>query len=115
MVELMHRREAVFTVLTPPEEVWRFIRDIESLCACIPGVERVRVVDDTTAELTVVEKVGVVTISVDFAASTQKARRTAFMPLRPLSMSMSRSTCVCAQSNEAPSSRDRSRLQGEVR
>jgi carbon monoxide dehydrogenase subunit G len=68
MVELMHRREAVFTVLTPPEEVWRFIRDIESLCACIPGVERVRVVDDTTAELTVVEKIGVVPIRVDFAA-----------------------------------------------
>lgn len=64
----MHRREVVFTVPTPPDVVWRFIRDFESLCACIPGVERLRRVDDATAELTVVEKIGVVPIRVELFA-----------------------------------------------
>jgi carbon monoxide dehydrogenase subunit G len=68
MVGLMHRREAVFTVATAPEVVWRFIRDFESLCACVPGVERLRRVDDATAEMTVVEKIGVVPLRVDFTA-----------------------------------------------
>jgi carbon monoxide dehydrogenase subunit G len=49
----MPRREAKFTVNAPPEELWKFIRDFRSLCTCIPGVERINVVDDRTAELTV--------------------------------------------------------------
>jgi len=56
----MPQREAKFAVNAPPEELWRFIRDFQSLCTCIPGVERITVVDDRTAELTVKEKVGVV-------------------------------------------------------
>jgi len=56
----MPRREARFTVNAPPGELWRFIRDFESLCTCIPGVERIKVVDDRTAELTVKEKIGIV-------------------------------------------------------
>jgi carbon monoxide dehydrogenase subunit G len=56
----MPRREAKFAVSSSPEEVWRFIRDFESLCTCIPGVERIRRVDDRTAELTVKEKIGAV-------------------------------------------------------
>jgi hypothetical protein len=62
------RREAKFTVNAPPEELWRFLRDFESLCACIPGVERVRVVDERTCELTVKEKLGVVPLTVDLTA-----------------------------------------------
>lgn len=56
----MPEREAKFAVNASPQELWRFIRDFESLCSCIPGVERIRLVDDRTAELTVKEKVGVV-------------------------------------------------------
>jgi carbon monoxide dehydrogenase subunit G len=56
----MPRREAKFTVNAPPGELWKFIRDFESLCTCIPGVQRIQVVDDKTAELTVKEKIGVV-------------------------------------------------------
>ncbi len=55
-------------VQTSPDVLWRFIRDFESLCACIPGVERLRRVDDATAELTVVEKVGVVPLRVELTA-----------------------------------------------
>ncbi|MCZ7564485.1 MAG: SRPBCC domain-containing protein [Burkholderiales bacterium] len=64
----MHRREAQFTVSAAPEALWRFIRDFESLCTCIPGVERIRRVDDRTAELTVKEKIGVVPLVVDLTA-----------------------------------------------
>ncbi len=56
----MPERESTFAVRAPPDEVWRFIRDLPSLCACIPGVERVALVDDRTAELTVKERIGVV-------------------------------------------------------
>ncbi|OGA62695.1 MAG: hypothetical protein A3G81_15600 [Betaproteobacteria bacterium RIFCSPLOWO2_12_FULL_65_14] len=64
----MPRREAKFTVNAPPEQLWRFIRDFQSLCTCIPGVERINVVDDRTAELTVKEKVGVVPLIVTLRA-----------------------------------------------
>ena len=43
-----------------PEELWKFIRDFESLCTCIPGVEKIELVDDRTADLTVKEKVGII-------------------------------------------------------
>lgn len=64
----MPSREAKFAVNARPVELWKFLRDFESLCTCIPGVERIRVVDDRTAELTVKEKVGVVPLIVDLRA-----------------------------------------------
>ncbi|HEY5896957.1 MAG TPA: SRPBCC domain-containing protein [Burkholderiales bacterium] len=68
MVGLMPRREASFTVSAPPEALWRFLRDFESLCTCIPGVEKINVLDDRTAEVTVKEKVGVVPMIVTLKA-----------------------------------------------
>ena len=67
----MPQREARFTVNALPGELWRFIRDFESLCTCIPGVERVKVVDDRTAELTVKEKVGVVPLILTLRAQIE--------------------------------------------
>jgi carbon monoxide dehydrogenase subunit G len=64
----MHRRETKFAVNARPDELWRFIRDFQSLCTCIPGVERIRLVDDRTAELTVREKIGVVPLIVNLTA-----------------------------------------------
>ncbi|MCC6212123.1 MAG: SRPBCC family protein [Burkholderiales bacterium] len=64
----MPRREETFRVAAPPGEVWRFIRDIESLCACIPGVERVKLVDAQTAALTVREKLGIVPLILELTA-----------------------------------------------
>ena len=55
-------------VNAPAEALWRFLRDFEALCSCIPGVERIRVVDERTAELTVREKVGVVPLVVNLTA-----------------------------------------------
>jgi len=64
----MPRREARFSVSAPPEALWRFIRDFESLCTCIPGVEGLQRVDDRTAQFTVEEKVGVVPLRVALTA-----------------------------------------------
>lgn len=64
----MPQREATFSVNATPGELWRFIRDFESLCTCIPGVERITRVDERTAELTVKEKVGVVPLIVNLTA-----------------------------------------------
>jgi len=64
----MPQREAKFAVNAHADEVWRFIRDFHSLCTCIPGVERIRLVNDRTAELTLREKVGVVPLIVTLMA-----------------------------------------------
>lgn len=64
----MHQRETRFAVNAGPDELWRFIRDFESLCTCIPGVERISLVDERTAELTVKEKIGVVPLIVNLRA-----------------------------------------------
>jgi carbon monoxide dehydrogenase subunit G len=64
----MPERAAKFTVNAPPHELWKFLRDFEALCTCIPGVERIRLVDPRTAELTVKEKIGVVPLIVNLTA-----------------------------------------------
>jgi carbon monoxide dehydrogenase subunit G len=64
----MPSREAKFQVAASPEELWRFLRDFEALCGCIPGVERIHVLDARSAELRVKEKVGVVPLVVDLRA-----------------------------------------------
>lgn len=56
----MPRRETCFSVGAPAEQLWTFVRDFESLCTCIPGVEKIEIVDERTAHLTVREKVGVI-------------------------------------------------------
>jgi carbon monoxide dehydrogenase subunit G len=61
----MPRREEKFPVNASPDDLWTFIRDFESLCSCIPGVERINLVDDRSVELTVKEKIGVVPLIVD--------------------------------------------------
>ena len=56
----MPQRETRFTVNAPPAELWSFIRDMESLCTCIPGVEKIVLLDERSADLTVKEKIGVI-------------------------------------------------------
>ena len=67
----MPRREARFDVAALPAELWRFLRDFEALCTCIPGVERIQVLDPNTAELTVREKVGIVPIVLTLRAQIE--------------------------------------------
>lgn len=65
----MPQREARFTVNAQPPELWKFIRDIESLCTCIPGVEKIVLLDGRSAELTVKEKIGVIPMVLTLRAS----------------------------------------------
>ncbi|HUJ85424.1 MAG TPA: SRPBCC domain-containing protein [Burkholderiales bacterium] len=64
----MPQREARFSVSAPPQELWRFLRDFRALCTCIPGVERIDVLDERTAELTVRERIGAVPLVVALRA-----------------------------------------------
>ncbi|HXZ51776.1 MAG TPA: SRPBCC domain-containing protein [Burkholderiales bacterium] len=64
----MPQREAQFSVNAAPQELWSFLRDFRALCTCIPGVERIEVLDGRTAELTVREKVGAVPLIVELRA-----------------------------------------------
>jgi carbon monoxide dehydrogenase subunit G len=65
----MPQRETRFTVNAPPPELWKFIRDMESLCTCIPGVEKIVLIDERTADLTVREKVGIIPMVLTLRAS----------------------------------------------
>jgi len=65
------QREATFSVDAPPAELWKFLRDFEALCGCIPGVERLKVIDERTAEFRVKEKVGVVPLIVQLRAQIE--------------------------------------------
>jgi carbon monoxide dehydrogenase subunit G len=67
----MPQREVQFAVSASAADLWQFIRDFESLCTCIPGVEQLRPVDDRTVELTVKEKVGVVPLIVNLRAQIE--------------------------------------------
>ena len=67
----MPQREARFSVNAQPLELWKFIRDIESLCTCIPGVEKIVLLDERTADLTVKEKVGVIPMVLTLRASIE--------------------------------------------
>jgi len=64
----MPQRETRFNVAAPPAAVWAFVRDVQALCSCIPGVEQVTLLDHRTAELTVKERIGVVPLTVSLRA-----------------------------------------------
>ena len=67
----MPQREEKFSVNATPDELWSFIRDLESLCSCIPGVEHINLIDDRSVELKVTEKVGVIPITVELAGQIE--------------------------------------------
>jgi carbon monoxide dehydrogenase subunit G len=67
----MPQREARFTVNAPPPELWKFIRDMGSLCTCIPGLEKIVLLDERSADLTVKEKVGVIPMVLTLRATIE--------------------------------------------
>lgn len=67
----MPQRETRFSVNAQPPELWEFIRDMESLCTCIPGVEKIVLLDGRSADLTVKEKVGVIPMVLTVRASIE--------------------------------------------
>jgi uncharacterized protein len=61
--------EERFDVAAPPETVWAFLLDPRRLAPCIPGCDRLEVVDDSTYRVRLTVKVG-------FLATTQDVRMT---------------------------------------
>jgi uncharacterized protein len=52
-----------FTVRAPIERVWSFLRDAERVAACVPGVERIDVLDDRRYHVVVGASVSFLTLS----------------------------------------------------
>jgi uncharacterized protein len=61
--------EERFDVAAPPDIVWAFLLDPRRLAPCIPGCDRLEVVDDRTYRVRLTVKVG-------FLATTQDVRMT---------------------------------------
>ena len=55
--------EERFTVKAPVDRVWAFVRDPQQVGRCIPGTERVDVVDDTHYHVVAGAKVGFLSVS----------------------------------------------------
>lgn len=52
-----------FTVRAPLERVWAFVRDAEQVAPCVPGVERIEVVDDRRYHVVAGASVSFLTLS----------------------------------------------------
>jgi len=58
--------EGSFTVAAPIDKLFEFMLKPESIMTCVPGTESVRVIDDTTYECIVKQKVGIITAKLKF-------------------------------------------------
>ncbi len=58
--------EGNFTVDAPIDKLFDFMLKPESIMTCIPGTESVRVIDETSYECLVKQKVGVITAKLKF-------------------------------------------------
>ncbi len=58
--------EGNFTVEAPIDKLFDFMLKPESIMTCIPGTESVRVIDETSYECLVKQKVGVITAKLKF-------------------------------------------------
>ncbi len=58
--------EGSFTVEAPIDKLFDFMLKPESIMTCVPGTESVRVIDDTSYECIVKQKVGIITAKLKF-------------------------------------------------
>jgi len=58
--------EGKFTMKAPIQEVWDFLLEPGTLASCIPGAEKMEPIDDKTWEGVVKQKVGPITIKLNF-------------------------------------------------
>ncbi|HEY7138847.1 MAG TPA: SRPBCC domain-containing protein [Methylomirabilota bacterium] len=52
-----------FTVRAPIERVWAFLRDAERVAPCVPGVERIEVIDDRRYRVVALASVSFLSLS----------------------------------------------------
>jgi carbon monoxide dehydrogenase subunit G len=73
------------TVPAPPEQVWAFMMDIPAVSRCVPGVDSVSQIDDTTYAGVMSVRVGPIQIKLDgrvILAERDEAARQARMDLQ---------------------------------
>lgn len=58
--------EGKFTMKAPLQKVWDFLLEPGTLASCIPGAEKMEAVDDKTWEGTVKQKVGPISVKLNF-------------------------------------------------
>ena len=58
--------EGKFNMKAPIQKVWDFLMEPGTLVSCIPGAEKMEAVDDTTWEGTVKQKVGPISVKINF-------------------------------------------------
>ena len=58
--------EGKFTMKAPIQEVWDFLLEPGTLASCIPGAEKMEPIDDKTWEGVVKQKVGPISIKLNF-------------------------------------------------
>ena len=61
--------EGKFTLKAPRQQVWDFLLEPGTLASCIPGTEKMEAVDDKTWEGTVKQKVGPISVKLNFTQS----------------------------------------------
>jgi uncharacterized protein len=58
--------EGKFTMKAPIQEVWNFLLEPGTIVSCIPGAEKMVAVDDKTWEGIIKEKVGIISVKLQF-------------------------------------------------
>ena len=58
--------EGKFTMKAPIQEVWDFLLKPETHASCIPGAEKMEAIDDKTWEGIIKQKVGIISVKVQF-------------------------------------------------
>jgi carbon monoxide dehydrogenase subunit G len=80
-VQIEHR----ITVPAPPERVWAFMMDVPAVSRCVPGVDGVAQIDDTTYSGVMSVRVGPIQVRLDgrvILAERDEAARLARMDLQ---------------------------------
>ncbi len=63
------RIEGKFTLKAPIQEVWDFLLKPETLASCVPGCEKMEVIDEKTYESIVKQKVGPISVRFKFTTT----------------------------------------------
>ncbi len=61
--------EGKFRLEAPIQEIWDFLLNAEILASCIPGCEKVEVIDDKTYSSVVKQKVGPISVTFKFTTT----------------------------------------------
>jgi len=67
--------EGSFTVAASIDKLFDFMLKPESIMTCVPGTESVRIIDDTTYECVVKQKVGIITAKLKFVNKMTKIEK----------------------------------------